>query len=89
MLVNNEQLAEKLGGWPASLRHLQSREAFRDIVLPDRGKGVHRFWVDCDKKLAYISTEMEGYLKAMSSSSTSQLTESEGSLTVVAPRAVD
>ena len=25
------------------------------------GKGVHKFWVDCDKRLAYIATEDEGF----------------------------
>jgi hypothetical protein len=29
------------------------------------GKGVHKFWIDQKKKIAYISTEMDGYLGAI------------------------
>jgi hypothetical protein len=29
------------------------------------GRGVHKYWVDCDERLAYISTEMDGYLGAI------------------------
>ena len=28
------------------------------------GRGVHKYWVDCEERLAYISTEDEGYVGA-------------------------
>jgi hypothetical protein len=28
------------------------------------GKGVHKYWVDCEKRIAYIATEDEGYHEA-------------------------
>jgi len=28
------------------------------------GRGVHKYWVDCEKSLAYIATEAEGYVGA-------------------------
>jgi hypothetical protein len=66
MLVNNEQLSGKK--WEAGLRLYDISDPARPIetsFFQTAGKGVHRFWVDCDKKLAYISTEMDGYLKAI------------------------
>lgn len=66
MLVNNEQLSGK--NWEAGLRLYNITDPAKPIetsFFQTAGKGVHRFWVDCDKKLAYISTEMEGYLKAI------------------------
>lgn len=57
MLVNNEQLSGK--NWEAGLRLYDVSDPAKPVetsFFQTAGKGVHRFWVDCDKKLAYIST---------------------------------
>lgn len=66
MLVNNE----KAGGrtWEAGLRLYNISDPARPVetsFFKTGGIGVHRFWVDPMKKLAYISTEVEGYLQAI------------------------
>ena len=66
MLINNERLSGKT--WEAGLRIFDISNLAKPIessFFQTSGKGVHRFWVDCDKRLAYISTEMEGYLNAI------------------------
>jgi hypothetical protein len=66
MLVN----AERLGGgepFEAGLRiyDISDPHAPREVSFFETGgRGVHRFWVDCGERLAYISTEAEGYLGA-------------------------
>ena len=66
MLVNNEQ-----GGpsdWEAGLRLYDIHDPARPRetgFYQAAGRGVHRFWVDCERRLAYISAETEGYLKAI------------------------
>ena len=67
MLVN----AEQLGGnkpFEAGLRFYDISDISepREIsFFKTGGRGVHKFWVDCDKDLAYISTELDGYLGAI------------------------
>jgi hypothetical protein len=66
ILVN----AEQLGGrrpFDAGLRIFD----IRDPSCPEEvsffetgGKGVHKYWVDCDEKIAYIATEAEGFHEA-------------------------
>ena len=66
MLVNNEQLSGKR--WEAGLRLFNISDPAKPRetgFFQTAGKGVHRYWVDCEKKLAYISAEMEGYHKAI------------------------
>jgi hypothetical protein len=67
MLVNREQVGS---GEPfeAGLKFYD----ISDINQPREisffktgGRGVHKFWVDCSKKFAYISTELDGYLGAI------------------------
>jgi hypothetical protein len=67
MLVNAEQLGKDTN-FEAGLKIYD----ISDISNPRQisffqtgGKGVHKFWLDCKKKLAYISTEMDGYLGAI------------------------
>ncbi|MCW3989968.1 MAG: hypothetical protein NWE88_07845 [Candidatus Bathyarchaeota archaeon] len=66
ILVNAEQLGARRP-FEAGLRIYD----IRDPSSPEEvsffeigGKGVHKYWVDCDKKLAYIATEDEGYHEA-------------------------
>ena len=66
MLINNEQVSGKK--WEAGLRLFDVSDPSKPVetgFFQTAGKGVHRFWVDPEKKLAYISAEMEGYLKAI------------------------
>jgi hypothetical protein len=66
MLVNNERAGGKT--WEAGLRlyDVSNPAAPKETsFFHTGGIGVHRFWVDPDKNLAYISTEMEGYLHAI------------------------
>lgn len=67
MLVNMEQLGNGVP-FEAGLKFYD----ISDINQPTEisffktgGRGVHKFWVDCSKKLAYISTELDGYLGAV------------------------
>lgn len=67
MLVNSEQLG-KCSPFEPGFRIYD----ISDIHTPEKlsfyktgGKGVHKFWVDCKKSLAYISTEIDGYLGAI------------------------
>jgi len=67
MVVNAEQLGVNTP-FEAGLRFYD----INDIKNPREiffyktgGKGVHKFWLDCTKKLAYISTEMDGFLGAI------------------------
>ncbi len=67
MLVNSEQLG---GGkqFEAGLRIYDISDPSNPVessFFQVGGKGVHRFWVDFDKHLAYISAEMEGFLNAI------------------------
>jgi hypothetical protein len=66
MLVNIEQLGNRRP-FEAGLKiyDISNLSDPREISFFETGgKGVHKFWVDCEKRLAYISTEMEGYLEA-------------------------
>lgn len=67
MIVNAEQLGRNKP-FDAGLRFYD----ISDISKPREisffrtgGKGVHKYWVDCKEKLAYISTEVDGYLNAI------------------------
>jgi hypothetical protein len=67
MLVNAEQLGNNTPFY-AGLRFYDISEIDqpREIAFFETGgRGVHKYWVDCEKNLAYISTELEGYLKAL------------------------
>ena len=67
MIVNAEQIGRNKP-FDAGLRFYD----ISDINKPKEisffktgGKGVHKYWVDCKEKLAYISTELDGYLSAI------------------------
>ena len=67
MLVNSEQFG---GGkqFDAGLRIYDISDPVNPVessFFRVGGKGVHRFWVDFDKRLAYISAEMEGFQNAI------------------------
>ena len=67
MLVNSEQLGAG-EDFEAGLRFYDISDPSKPIetsFFETGGKGVHRFWVDCNSRLAYISSEMKGYLKAI------------------------
>jgi hypothetical protein len=66
ILVNREQLG---GGRPfeAGLKIYDVSDPSDPAEISffeTGGRGVHKYWVDCDERLAYISTESEGYLGA-------------------------
>lgn len=63
MLVNNEQYGSN-EPHEAGLRFFDIRRLDQPAELSffrTGGKGVHRFWIDEEKDLAYISTEMQGF----------------------------
>ena len=67
MLVNREQSGS---GQPfeAGLRFYDITEVEHPkevSFFETGGRGVHKFWVDSAEKLAYISTELDGYLGAV------------------------
>jgi hypothetical protein len=67
ILVNREQLG---GGRPyeAGLKIYDVSDPSDPTEISffqTGGRGVHKYWVDCDERLAYISTEMDGYLGAI------------------------
>ncbi|UCD73557.1 MAG: hypothetical protein JSW01_02655, partial [Candidatus Bathyarchaeota archaeon] len=66
MFVNRERIG-KGRSFEAGLKVFDISEISTPVEIgffETGGKGVHRFWLDCEKKLAYISTEMDGYLNA-------------------------
>ncbi len=66
MLVNNERSGGKT--WDPGLRLYDVSDPSRPVetgFLRTGGIGVHRFWADAERRLAYIATEMEGYLKSI------------------------
>jgi hypothetical protein len=67
MLVNAEQLGRSKP-FEAGLRIYDISEINQPIEISffkTGGRGVHKFWVDTKEKLAYISTELDGYLEAI------------------------
>jgi len=67
MLVNNEQHGGRKP-FEAGLRIFDISDPSRPNELSffkTGGRGVHRFWFDCGDRLAYISTEVEGYMGAI------------------------
>jgi hypothetical protein len=67
MLVNSEQLG-KNSPFEPGLKIFDISDIYNPQNLSffkTGGKGVHKFWVDRDKSLAYISTEVNGYIGAI------------------------
>ena len=67
MIVNNEQYGGRKP-FAAGLRIYDvsdPAEPSEISFFETGGKGVHRFWLDCENQLAYISTEVDGYLGAI------------------------
>jgi len=67
MLVNNEQLGGRKP-FEVGLRIFDVSDPSSPTetsLFKTGGRGVHRFWYDCDTRRAYISTEMDGYMEAI------------------------
>jgi len=66
ILVNAEQLGSK-EPFEAGLKIYDISDPYSPeevSFFETGGRGVHKYWVDCEKSLAYISTEDEGYVGA-------------------------
>jgi hypothetical protein len=66
ILVNAEQLGNRTpheaGLRIYSIKNLRDPEEVS--FFETGGKGVHKYWIDCEQKLAFISTEDEGFYNA-------------------------